>query len=722
MDGWSIRRRGGLFLFRTRIPLKLRDRFGRAEIVRSLPVRKRADAERLAPMVMSRCDVAFDLVAKSPEATQAECLDVLSRVIATAFPPPTAPVLPKRDKPLPAEQQQRIADHDASLVGLCRALGQARTKGMPIFAPLIEGAMPDATSQQVRELTMRSGEAAMSRYAEANLRTQSDIVRAAFPDIVQPEITIHKTSLDARVLRILVAMPPGERHRDYLTRDDARSWLQTHDDAGEVTDEAVEAFLNSRKQVLMPAEVVHAGQVKVDNMIRSGVSSALDLTSNATAAQADQDDPSPSLTHWSCETTAEGEAELSSDDCTLPPTDDDPFASVVRVSDKISKVWSTFVANMKKERDWTEGVGDQSLATLKLIIGTVGDIPLGSFNSAVASQIRMIALALPSHYAKTPCWVSLANNKPFGLKRVAAAYAAWTPPEGEAKKCMTKKTWNRHLSILNALLAFREVHVVGSKDPAPKLPLFLKPDRKLTRSLSRGEKAKKVYSDEQVFKFVNHPHFLKAGGKGRKSISYRHYFGPLIVLNTGARISEIFQLKVGDVPEVLRDDGSSIWFFDLTREDLQLKNEAAHRRIPVHQTLVDLGLLTHLVKGRGPDEPLFPDLTNPKAPAAGAAKWVLRLVKGLDIEGGRGNHRARNTVITRLNNAGVPKAHIEELTGHTNGQIYDLDEVQWRNRRGKSEFDTYNGGLEPEVAWASMNKLRYNVDFSHLPTWEGPRG
>ncbi len=70
----------------------------------------------------------------------------------------------------------------------------------------------------------------------------------------------------------------------------------------------------------------------------------------------------------------------------------------------------------------------------------------------------------------------------------------------------------------------------------------------------------------------------------------------------------------------------------------------------------------------------------------------------------------------------MPKAHIEELTGHTNGQVFDLDEVQWRNRRGKSEFDTYNGGLEPEVAWNSMNKLRYNVDFSHLPTWEGPRG
>ncbi len=156
-------------------------------------------------------------------------------------------------------------------------------------------------------------------------------------------------------------------------------------------------------------------------------------------------------------------------------------------------------------------------------------------------------------------------------------------------------------------------------------------------------------------------------------------------------------------------------------KDLQLKNEAARRRIPVHQTLVDLGLLTHLVKGRGPDEPLFPDLTNEKAPSAGAAKWVRDLVKDLEIEGGRGNHRARNTVITRLNNAGVPKAHIEEMVGHTNGTVVDLNEDLWRNRRGKSEFDTYNTGLEPEVAWNSMNMLRYDVDFSHLPTWEGPQ-
>ncbi len=62
---------------------------------------------------------------------------------------------------------------------------------------------------------------------------------------------------------------------------------------------------------------------------------------------------------------------------------------------------------------------------------------------------------------------------------------------------------------MNALLAFRHVSVLGRQSPPPKLPLFLKPDRKLTRSLPHAEKAKKVYSDQQIFAFVNHPHFLR---------------------------------------------------------------------------------------------------------------------------------------------------------------------------------------------------------------------
>ncbi len=98
---------------------------------------------------------------------------------------------------------------------------------------------------------------------------------------------------------------------------------------------------------------------------------------------------------------------------------------------------------MKEERNWSQSVRDQTLSTLQLIIGTVGDIPLGSLDPAVGSQIRTIARALPPHYAKTPCWVKLANNKPFGLKLVAAAYSKWTPPEGKTKKRMEKKTWNR---------------------------------------------------------------------------------------------------------------------------------------------------------------------------------------------------------------------------------------------------------------------------------------
>ncbi len=91
-------------------------------------------------MVMSRCDVAFELVSQMPKASQAESLDVLSRLIATTFPPPAMTLLPKRDQPLSAEVRERIADHAASLEGRCRALERARAKATPVFAPLIDGA------------------------------------------------------------------------------------------------------------------------------------------------------------------------------------------------------------------------------------------------------------------------------------------------------------------------------------------------------------------------------------------------------------------------------------------------------------------------------------------------------------------------------------------------------------------------------------------------------
>lgn len=68
------------------------------------------------------------------------------------------------------------------------------------------------------------------------------------------------------------------------------------------------------------------------------------------------------------------------------------------------------------------------------------------------------------------------------------------------------------------------------------------------------------------------------------------YWIPLIALYTGARLAEIAQLHCSDIYEE-----QAVWVFDLNDEgDKQLKSDNSRRLVPIHSTLLELGLLDFL--------------------------------------------------------------------------------------------------------------------------------
>ncbi|MBP1184177.1 hypothetical protein [Methylobacterium sp. PvR107] len=73
-------------------------------------------------------------------------------------------------------------------------------------------------------------------------------------------------------------------------------------------------------------------------------------------------------------------------------------------------------------------------------------------------------------------------------------------------------------------------------------------------------------------------------GKGEAA-----YWFPLIALFSGARRTEIAQLKIGDI----RQGDGGIWYLDITNEgaDQNLKTVSSARSVPVHRELIRLGLL-----------------------------------------------------------------------------------------------------------------------------------
>jgi len=82
---------------------------------------------------------------------------------------------------------------------------------------------------------------------------------------------------------------------------------------------------------------------------------------------------------------------------------------------------------------------------------------------------------------------------------------------------------------------------------------------------------------------------------------------PLCILYGGPRNNEIAQLHVDDI-----NQENGIWYFNIkgdTEKGQRTKAEPSDRSLPIHSTLIDLGILEHwkLMKGRG-ERQLWPNL------------------------------------------------------------------------------------------------------------------
>ncbi|EMJ8525896.1 site-specific integrase, partial [Klebsiella aerogenes] len=138
------------------------------------------------------------------------------------------------------------------------------------------------------------------------------------------------------------------------------------------------------------------------------------------------------------------------------------------------------------------------------------------------------------------------------------------------------------------------------------------------------------FTDEDLHAIFNRPWF-KCGTVDRNREGrfhhYRafHYWLPLIGFFTGARINELCQLYLDDI----KHDDAGFYFFEINSEraDQSLKTINSRRKIPLHPTLIKLGLIHYCeaLKKAG-HERLFPEL--PYHPVKGygdkASDWFNR--------------------------------------------------------------------------------------------------
>jgi len=127
-------------------------------------------------------------------------------------------------------------------------------------------------------------------------------------------------------------------------------------------------------------------------------------------------------------------------------------------------------------------------------------------------------------------------------------------------------------------------------------------------NLGKGKKNKNRQPfDEKLLKLVfNNNNYFSKTLNSPSPCKFPFYWIPIFGLFHGMRLQEICQLSLEDIyPQ------DKIWVIDINDKtpDKKVKNENSKRIIPLHQTLIDLGILDYIriIQGKGKNR-LFHEL------------------------------------------------------------------------------------------------------------------
>ncbi|CDZ41607.1 Lambda integrase-like/DNA breaking-rejoining enzyme, catalytic CorE [Neorhizobium galegae bv. officinalis] len=266
---------------------------------------------------------------------------------------------------------------------------------------------------------------------------------------------------------------------------------------------------------------------------------------------------------------------------------------------------------------------------------------------------------------------------------------------------------NKYLTLMGAVISAAERegkldHLPGFRNPFHGLALAVDKRNDTTRREPFSDEELSALFSTGVFTDQERP----AGGSGEAA-----YWLPLIALLSGARLSEISQLRIRDLK---RNSETGIWFIDIGNEGgRSIKTDGSRRQVPVHAELIRLGLLRYredLVEPGAKDtSSLWPDITvNPGDTTPKAwSKWFnryLRETAGIE-DRSIVFHSFRHAFKRLARNAHLGEELHDALTGHAGtGSV----------GRG------YGSGFSLKALHDAIGRIDAPQSVKALPEWKPP--
>lgn len=342
---------------------------------------------------------------------------------------------------------------------------------------------------------------------------------------------------------------------------------------------------------------------------------------------------------------------------------------------------------------WAEGGGPsarrpreisiaEAQRAVQRFIEMFGDLDVSTITKAHARQYRdaiaKVPKRLPHKLAKLPL--------PELLKRDLSAY-----------EFRNAQTVNKNLNLISGIFTSAE------KDGRfEHLPQWSNPFRVGFDISTMDRESYEPFTVEELNRLFASPVYADgkrpAGGRGEAA-----FWFPLLALYTGARRTEIAQLKVGDVRQ-----GDGIWFIDFNDagEGQNLKNLSSARSVPIHRQLIGLGFLDYVGEraGRvGEGDALWPYFEPPVMPKAKAwTKWFSRYLSDHVVDRqSKTFHSFRHTFKRACREAGISEEIHHAFTGHVGGGV---GRSYGRVRRSDGIMDR---GVSLERLKAELDRLSY---------------
>jgi len=333
---------------------------------------------------------------------------------------------------------------------------------------------------------------------------------------------------------------------------------------------------------------------------------------------------------------------------------------------------------------------DEIKNSLNIMIEEWGNTRIGSITREMTTNFKGHIRKLPRNRNKNPKY----RDKDFHeLVKM------------NVKDKIHTTTVNKHLGYCTSFYEWSVNDGYSNTNPFKGLKL---------KKESRPRDERDRFSELELKKIIqkeNYIHYTKIE-EGR----YELYWSCLIGIFSGMRMGEITQLYLDNIKEVKGNQRNKRWCFDIVvepeRTDKHLKNQSSRRIVPIHDNLLELGLIEfiELLKKKDPKrERLFQELhyRDGNYNQNVSRFFNKRYLHSLELKTDKKNfHSFRHTVSDHLKQKGIEPHFINELLGHSTGNI---------------DLERYGKGYNPDILYNKcVKKIFYEtshkrgIDFKSL--------